>query len=269
MAKPQWPAAEKRSLIGKRIDRIDGPLKTTGIAKYSFDINRPGMLWAKVITCPYARAQVVSVDLSAAQAMPGVKVVWKNDDLVGKEDKEAQFAGQIVAAVAAETEEIAKEAAERVKVEYKVLPHQVVDTDVSLFDEKKDKLSKKETPNVDEAFTKADVVVKGEYGIPVITHCCLEPHGQVSEIRDSELYLWPSTQNISRYVDPAISEAADIPQNKIHAECQHMGGGFGSKFNPGRWGLISTVMAKMSGKPIKLMLERDIELMHAGNRPSA
>jgi len=227
------------------------------------------MLWAKVITCPYARAQVVSVDLSVAQAMPGVKVVWKNDDLVGKEDKEAQFAGQIVAAVAAETEEIAKEAAERVKVEYRVLPHQVVDTDVSLFDEKKDKLSKKETPNVDEAFTKADVVVKGEYGIPVITHCCLEPHGQVSEIRDSELYLWPSTQNISRYVDPAISEAADIPQNKIHAECQHMGGGFGSKFNPGRWGLISTVMAKMSGRPVKLMLERDIELTHAGNRPSA
>src|SRR5438093_6962358 len=138
MAKPQWPAAEKRSLIGKRIDRIDGPLKTTGVAKYSFDINRPGMLWAKVITSPYARAQVLSVDFSAAQAMPGVKVVWKDDSLVGKEDQEIRYAGQIVAAVAATSEEIAKEAAERVKVEYKPLPHQVVDSDASLFNAKTD-----------------------------------------------------------------------------------------------------------------------------------
>jgi len=266
MAKPQWPAAEKRALIGKRISRVDGPVKTTGAAKYSFDINRPGMLWAKVVTSPHARAEVVSVDLSAAQAMPGVKVVWKDDNLIGKE---VQYAGQIVGAVAAVTEEIAREAADRVKVEYKVLPHQVVDSDPSFFNGDKDKVSKKETPNVDEAFTKADIVVKGEYGIPVITHCCLESHGQVSELRDGELYLWPSTQSISRYADRSISDAVDIPQNKVHAECQHMGGGFGSKFNPGKWGTTSAILAKLSGKPIKLMLERDIELMTAGNRPSA
>src|SRR6185436_12611677 len=123
MAKVEWPAAEKRSVIGKRIDRIDGPVKATGAAKYSFDINRPGMLWAKVVTSPHARAEVVSVDLGPAQAMQGVKVVWKDDALIGKE---VQYAGQIVAAVAAVTEEIAKEAAGKVKVEYKPLEHQVV-----------------------------------------------------------------------------------------------------------------------------------------------
>src|SRR6266436_1752210 len=266
MAKPQWPAAEKRALLGQRISRVDGPVKTTGVAKYSFDINRPGMLWAKVVTSPYARAEVVSVDLSAAQAMPGVKVVWKDDNLIGKE---VQYVGQIVGAVAAVTEEIAREAADRVKVEYKVLPHQVVDSDPSFFNADKDKVSTKETPKIDDAFTKADMVVKGEYGIPVITHCCLESHGQVSELRDGELYLWPSTQSISRYADRSISDAVNIPQNKVHADCQHMGGGFGSKFNPGKWGTISALLAKQSGKPIKLMLERDIELMTAGNRPSA
>src|SRR2546423_11369719 len=114
MAKVGWPAAEKRALLGKRVERIDGPVKATGTAKYSFDINRPGMLWAKLVTSPYARAEVVSVDLSAAQALPGVKVAWKDDNLIGKE---VQYAGQIVAAVAATTEEIAKEAAGRVKVE--------------------------------------------------------------------------------------------------------------------------------------------------------
>src|SRR2546423_869324 len=266
MAKPQWPAEEKRTLIGKRISRIDGPVKATGTAKYSFDINRPGMLWAKLVTSPYARADVVSVDLSAAQAMPGVKVAWKDDNLIGKE---VQYAGQIVAAVAAITEEIAKEAAGKVKVEYKPKQPQVVDSDPSLFNAETDKVNKKEANTVDDAFGKADIVSSGEYGIPVITHCCLESHGQVAEVRDSELYLWPSTQSISRYADRSISDAVDIPQNKTHAECQHMGGGFGSKFNPGKWGTISALLAKQSGKPVKLMLERDIELMTAGNRPSA
>src|SRR5947208_15085745 len=158
MAKPQWPAAEKRALIGKRISRIDGPVKVSGAAKYSFDINRPGMLWAKVVTSPHAHAEVVSVDLSAAQAMPGVKVVWKDDNLIGKE---VQYAGQIVAAVAAATEEIAREAADRVKVQYKQLPHQVVDSDPSFFNAEKDKVGKKETVNIDDAFAKADMVVKG------------------------------------------------------------------------------------------------------------
>src|ERR1051326_2081279 len=266
MAKAQWPAAENRALLGKRISRIDGPVKATGTAKYSFDINRPGMLWAKVVSSPYAHAELVSVDLSAAQAMPGVSVAWKDETLLGKE---IQYAGQIVAAVAAVTEEIAKEAAGRVKVEYKPLSHQVVDSDPSLFNADKDKISKKEAGNVEEALGKADVVVKGEYGLPVITHCCLESHGQVSEMRDGELYLWPSTQSISRYADRNISDAVDVPQNKIHCECQHMGGGFGSKFNPGKWGTISAQLAKLSGKPIKLMLERDIELMTGGNPPSA
>ncbi len=116
MSKVQWP--EKRELIGTRISRIDGPVKSTGAAKYSFDINRPGMLWAKVVTSPHARAEVVSVDLSAAKALPGVGVVWKDETLIGKE---VQYAGQIVAAVAAASEELAQEAASLVKVEYKPL----------------------------------------------------------------------------------------------------------------------------------------------------
>ncbi len=221
MAKIDWPAADKRSLIGKRIDRIDGPLKATGAAKYSYDINRPGMLWAKVVTSPHPHAEITSIDTTAAEALAGVKGVWRDTE------KEVRYAGEIVAAVAAVTEEIAEEAARLVKVQYKPLEHQVVDTDPSLS---KDKASKKDQGNVDEAFAKADKVVAGEYGLPVVTHCCLEPHGQVTEVRDGELYVWPSTQNVSRYSD-RLGEAVGIDQNKIHVECQYMGGGFGSKFN--------------------------------------
>src|SRR5215216_5437251 len=127
MAKVDWPAAEKRSLMGKRISRIDAPLKTTGAAKYSYDINRPGMLWAKLVTSPHAKADIGDIDTSAAEKLPGVKAVWKET-----ETKSATYIGQIIAAVAAETEEIATEAARLVKVQYTPQEHQVVDTDPEL-----------------------------------------------------------------------------------------------------------------------------------------
>ena len=260
MAKVDWPAKAKRKYIGASIDRADGPAKTTGAAKYSYDVNRPGMLWAKLVWSPHAHAQVVKIDTSAAESMKGVKAAWK------EEPKEVQYIGQIVAAVAAETEEIAEEAARKVQVEYKVLDHQVIDDDPQ---HSKDKPDIRETPNAAEAFGKADVVMEGQYGIPVITHCCLESHGQVTEVRDGELYVWPSTQNVSGYADRGLADATEIPQNKIHVDCQYMGGGFGSKFNPDKWGIIGASLSKQTGRPVKLMLDRDMELMMAGNRPSA
>ena len=67
----KWPEASKRSLIGKRMSRVDGPLKSSGRAKYSYDIVRPGMLYGKVVRSPYAHARVKSIDTSAAEKMPG------------------------------------------------------------------------------------------------------------------------------------------------------------------------------------------------------
>jgi len=260
MATSQWPDAAQRSLLGTRISRVDGPLKTTGAAKYSYDQNRPGMLWAKVVSSPHAKAEVSGIDTSAAEALKGVKAVWK-DDL-----KEVQYAGQIVAAVAAETEEIAVEAANLIKVDYKPVEHVVKDTDPELS---KERPSKREAGKVEEALAKADIVHSGHYGLPVITHCCLEPHGQVMELREGELYVWPSTQNVSGYADRVLGETVEVPQNKIHVDCQHMGGGFGSKFGVDKWGTINAILAKQTGRPVKLMLDRDLELMIAGNRPSA
>jgi xanthine dehydrogenase YagR molybdenum-binding subunit len=260
MATSQWPDAAQRSLLGTRISRVDGPLKTTGAAKYSYDQNRPGMLWAKVVFSPHAKAEVVSIDTSAAEGLKGVKAVWKDDI------KEVQYAGQIVAAVAAETEEIAVEAAHLVKVDYKPVEHVVKDTDPELS---KDRPSKREAGKVDEALGKADIVHSGRYGLPVITHCCLEPHGQVMELREGELFVWPSTQNVSGYADRVLGETVEVAQNKIHVDCQHMGGGFGSKFGVDKWGTINAILAKQTGRPVKLMLDRDLELMIAGNRPSA
>lgn len=261
MAKVDWPAADKRALIGKRISRVDGPLKTTGAAKYSYDINRPQMLWAKLVTSPHPKAEVKGVDLSAAEALPGVKAVWKEEETTA-----VQYCGQIVAAVAAETEEIATEAARLVKVDYQPQEPVIGDSDVELS---KERPTNRSTGKVDEVFGGEGVVkVEGKYGCPVITHCCLEPHGQVMEVSGDELLIWPSTQNVSGYTD-RLSDSVGIPRDKMKVDCQHMGGGFGSKFGYDKWGTIGALLSKKSGRPVKLMLDRDLELMIAGNRPSA
>src|SRR5258708_9618761 len=130
MAKVEWPAEDKRSLIGKRIDRIDGPLKATGAAKYSYDINRPGMLWAKVVTSPHPHAEITSIDTSAAEALAGVKGVWRDTE------KEVRYAGEIVAAVAAGAEGNALEAPRPVQSHKKPLEKQGRHYDASVAEDK-------------------------------------------------------------------------------------------------------------------------------------
>jgi len=125
--KYDWPPAGERGLIGQRISRIDGPAKSSGRAKYTYDINRPGMLFGKILRCPYAHATIKSLDVSAAKSLPGVKSVR----IIQDAGKEVQWEGDEIAAVAAETEEIAEDAIRKIKVEYEQLPFLVVEEDFS------------------------------------------------------------------------------------------------------------------------------------------
>jgi xanthine dehydrogenase YagR molybdenum-binding subunit len=120
-----WPAPEKRSLIGKRVSRVDGPDKVSGRAKYTYDVHRPGMLFGKVVRSPYAHAKVVSVDTSAAEKIPGVKGVH----VVQGPGSEIHWAGDDVVVIAAVDEPTAADGARAVKVEYEPLPHFVNDFD--------------------------------------------------------------------------------------------------------------------------------------------
>ncbi|HLA40613.1 MAG TPA: xanthine dehydrogenase family protein molybdopterin-binding subunit, partial [Candidatus Glassbacteria bacterium] len=97
MSDYNWPELGKTSLIGKRLNRLDGPAKVTGSAKYTYDLKRPGMLYAKVVRCPYAHARVLSIDTSEAERLPGVAAVH----IVQGPGAEIQWAGDDVVAVAA------------------------------------------------------------------------------------------------------------------------------------------------------------------------
>src|SRR5579864_4798751 len=118
-----WPPPERRTLIGKRISRVDGPDKVSGRAKYTYDVHPPGMLYGKVVRSPYPHAKVVSVDTSAAEKMPGVKAVH----VIQGPESEIHWAGDDIVIVAAIDEPTAADAAKAVKVEYEPLPFFVDD----------------------------------------------------------------------------------------------------------------------------------------------
>ncbi len=259
-----WPPARERKHIGKRVTRLDGPVKSSGRAKYSYDINRPGLLYAKILGCPHPHAKVKAVDTSAAEKLPGVKAVR----VVQGPGAEINWAGDEIAIVAAETEEIAADGVRRIKVDYEILPHFVSDSDLEGAGDRARPLAEQRTGDPDAAFKDPEAVIsEGFYGQPVITHCCLEAHGQVCEWEGDKLTVWASTQNVSG-LPGAFAEALEIPAANVRIITQHMGGGFGSKFGPDRWGIECARLAKETGRPVKLMLERDLELEIAGGRPS-
>ena len=125
MPEYKWPEPGTTSLIGKRISRLDGPAKVTGGAKYTYDLTRPGMLYAKVLRSPYAHARIVSIDTSEAEKLPGVEAVY----VVQEANTEIHWEGDDVVAVAAVDEPTAEDAIRRIKVEYEQLPHLVKEED--------------------------------------------------------------------------------------------------------------------------------------------
>jgi len=264
MADYHWPPADKRSLIGKRISRLDGPWKSSGRAKYSYDVNRPGMLHGKMVFSPYAHAKVVSIDTSAAEAMPGVKAV----EIMTEPGKEVMWAGHEVVAIAAETEEQARDAARRVEVKYEKISHLVADVPPSKAGEHTKQIAEQVDGNPDQSLQQAEMVSEGEYGSPVITHCCLEAHGQVAEWDGDNLTMYASTQNVSGIPGELAKANIVSSADKVRVLTPVMGGGFGSKFGADTWGLACARLSKKAGRPVKMMLERDQELMAAGARPS-
>ena len=193
-----WPPMENRKIIGKPIKRLDGPQKASGRAKYTSDLKMKDMLYAAYLTCPHAHARVTSIDTSAAEKMNGVKAVH----VIAEAGTELQWHGQEIAAVAATTEEIAREAVRKIKVDYEVLPHFVNEADLGKAGSRGKAAGEKVTGDPDKAMQDAEAVSDGVYGIPVITHCCLEPHGCVIQWQGDQVHgvaLHPVRHRLGRH----------------------------------------------------------------------
>ncbi|MAE18089.1 hypothetical protein CMK12_03960 [Candidatus Poribacteria bacterium] len=267
----EWGEARKSSLLGKYTQRLSGPQKVTGQAKYTFDINRPGMLYGRILRSHIPRGTLTALDLSPAQQMPGVKAAIPLIEV----GKEIRYEGQEIAAVAADTKDIAADAIRAIRFDYDPLDH-VVDLGESMSESSpqiRDWENNQSDRQIDEkgdlqaGWTTADAVVEATYSTEVQVHTCLESHGHVAEWDGDQLTVWASTQAVFG-TRRDFARHFELPEDKVRVITEHMGGGFGSKFGPGVEGQAAAKLAKETGQPVKLMLTRKGEQNTAGNRPS-
>lgn len=267
-----WGPRKEHKLLNTRLTRVDGPQKVTGSAKYTHDIRLPGMLYGRVLRSPHARAKVRSLDLHGALALRGVKAAVKapTDDLY--------FEGQAVAAVAAETADLAEDALRAIKVEYDVLPH-VTDpaaaskagapTVMATGPNLESKEKKGDPAKIEAAWAACDVIVEGDYKTPFIHHCSLETHGHVIDFRGGDsAVVYASTQGVFSVKADAV-HALGLPDANVTVICENMGGGFGAKFGIGIEGALAIELSKQAAAPVHLMLTRRDEFSLAGNRSAS
>ncbi len=267
-----WPKNPR--LIGTRIPRLDGLAKASGQAKYPSDVRPEGTLFGVILYSPYAHAKIKSIDISPAEKMPGVKAVVA----LAEVGKTLRYHGDDIAAVAAETEEQARDAIRAIKVEYDVLPH-VATESLSMaegappvFKPTNVRPGRGQTKGKpEEAMAAAEVTSEGTYSVPLITHVCLEPHGLIARCEgDSKMEAWASTQNVHGLASElGKSVQPEIPATNVTVHTDYMGGGFGSKFSADVWGRTAAQLSKkLGGRPVKIFLDRVQEHLAAGNRPS-
>src|SRR5262249_61708478 len=134
----------------------------------------------------------VSADVEEARQMPGVTAV----EVMSQPVTETQWAGAEIAAADAVTEEQATDAIRKIKVNYEVLPHLVKEDDLAKVGPRGKAAGEKLTGDADQGFKEADVVMEGQYGIPGLTHCCLQSHGHAIDARADSIKLWPSTLHV-------------------------------------------------------------------------
>ncbi len=267
-----WKKLDDMQVLSKDLPRVDAPDKVSGRAKYTHDVRLPGMLYAALLTSPHPAAKVISIDASAVQKLPGVRAVLTDAHPTGT----VRFAGEYVAAVAATSPEIARDALDLFVVHYEERSF-VVSTDAALQEgaprvfadrENEQEARVREEGDVEAAFAAAHVVVEGAYRTQVQTHSPLETHGSVAQWDGDRLTVWDSTQAVHG-VREGIAGMLEIPADKVRVICEHMGGGFGAKLQPGLYSVLAARLAKQAGAPVQLMLSRRDEHLSVGNRPDS
>ncbi len=273
-ARAEWAGRDALTLLNTDIPRVDGPEKVTGRAKYTHDMRLPEMVWAKLVVCPWPRATIEALDVTAARAVPGV-VYAEAYKQVGDELTYQGYDG-IVAAVAAETPEALEDGVRAVVTGYSRNNPPLVTREQSLADGapqigRGDVNMRVESSTGDREETAAaletcDAVIEATYTLPVQHHVCLETHGTVVDYRGgTEATVYHSSQNVTGGARD-FARHLELDSENVRVICQHMGGGFGAKFGAGEEGRVACVIARALERPVHLMLDRRQEFLMAGNR---
>jgi xanthine dehydrogenase YagR molybdenum-binding subunit len=270
-------------IIGAVVPRIDGPLKTTGTARYAVDHNFPGLVHAVAVQSTVGSGSIRTLDTAAAEKMPGVLLVLHHGNMKGAyrlfphqddatisearppfEDEKIYYWGQFVALVVAETLEQANAAASAVRVEYDVQTPDVR-TDLSAgFTGPRPSSWKRGDP--DQALTTAPVVVDETYSTPVETHNPMEMHGTVAVWEGDHLTLYESSQGVVNH-RIVMAEVLGVPRENVRVISRFIGSGFGGKLFPWPQSTLAAVAARNLNRPVKLSVDRRMMFSNVGHRP--
>jgi len=279
--------ADKFSVVGQRVQRIEGFEKVTGDSKFIADIYLPGMLVGKVLRSPFPHARIRHIDISKAEKLPGVRAVVTAEDTIKRPwgaffaDQyilsvgKARYVGEEVAAVAAIDPDIAEEAVDLIEVDWEPLPG-VFDAEEAMqdgaplvHDDKPNNIAMTmdiERGNIAQAFAESDVIVEDTFQSMPQWHCSIETIGSVAEYAPGGKYtIYMNTQTLfnARY---RIAAALGVPETDVRIIQSAVGGGFGGKSCDDNNALVAAVLARKARKPVKLINTREEEFL-AGCRP--
>jgi len=281
--------------IGHATPRIDALERVTGKAKYSGDVRLPGMLYARVLRSPHPHARLRSIDVSKALALPGVKtilthensqVVWGAGGISGGQqyndeikkitkhrryifNNPVRFVGEPVAAVAAVNRHVAEEALWLIQVDYEVLGFVLEPEDalrpgvVQIWPEGNLSLNAQNQAqpqvtrrgNVEQGFNASDQVFEDRYTTAFVHNAQMEPRVCVATWEGDKLTLYTPTQGISNCRSDTARDLG-MPVEKVQIVSQYMGGGFGNKNQNQDADLITAMLSKQAGAPVKLEMSR-------------
>ncbi|SDN48924.1 xanthine dehydrogenase YagR molybdenum-binding subunit [Klenkia soli] len=267
--------------VGSDVRRIDGPAKVRGLAPYAFEHEVDGTaVFVALVQSTAAKGRITSIDTSAAQALTGVLAVLTHenaprlgdvaDEVVVLQSDRVQYVGEPVAAVVAETSEVARDAAARVVVTYDAqTPDVELRTDRDDLYAPEQLMAGFETDSVigdvDAALAAAPVGVDITYETPNQHNNPIEMHATVARWDGDVLRMWDANQGPHNLV-PVITEAFGITEDRLHIVSPYVGGAFGSKAYTHVHQLIAGMAAKVTGRTVKLELTRPQMFTLVGHR---
>jgi xanthine dehydrogenase YagR molybdenum-binding subunit len=273
------------SVIGKKTPRVDGPLKVSGKAMYASDHHFPGMLYAVPVCSTIANGEILAIDTSAAEKMPGIRAILhrKNIGTLSRasvnhefgadmvrvdetraplEDDIVRYYGQYVALAVADTFAQASAAADAVKVAYR--EHQP-NVDERLAPETNKKVES-ERGDAKKAFAEAEIQVDETYGLPPETHNPIELHASVALWDGSSFTLYETSQGVVNHRN-VLAQMLGVPKDNLRVITKFMGSGFGGKLWPWTQSGLAAAAARQLGRPVKLVVSRRMMFQSVGHRP--
>ncbi|THB77917.1 MAG: 4-hydroxybenzoyl-CoA reductase [Desulfobacteraceae bacterium] len=267
-------------VIRTRAHRLDTPDKATGKAVYVDDIDKPGMLYGALLQSPHAHANIISIDTSKAEALPGVKAVVTSkeagsikygvsparyDETVFAIDK-VRYVGDEIAAVAAISLEIAQKAVALIEVEYEILPAVFTIEDAmkdgapQLHEDFPKNLCAEvhhEFGDVEKALAESDIVKTTTVKNKRQDGACIEMQGCIAEFdRRGTLTLVSGTQ-VPHYVQRTVAMVLGMDIGKVRVKKPYVGAGFGIKASANPMELACCILARETNKPVKMNYTRD------------